>query len=246
VSPAKSKYRAHASNTQNELRERILMVAGRLLTKAGRDGITTRAVAEAAGVQPPVLYRLFKDKDSLLDALAEHAFVRYLAKKQLRPSGKGAIDSLRAGWDLHVEFGLLNPALYLLMYAEPRKGGRSPAAEHSFQLLRAHIRDVAAEGRLRISEKSAAHLYHASALGTVLSLLNMAVEARDMSLSNTAREAALAAILTDLPTSKRPDLANAAITLRALLDDKAPLSPGERRLLVEWLDRLAEHRTEQS
>jgi AcrR family transcriptional regulator len=37
---------------------------------AGRRAVTTRAVAAGAGVQAPTIYRLFGDKDGLLDALA--------------------------------------------------------------------------------------------------------------------------------------------------------------------------------
>jgi len=55
-------------------RERILKAAMVLLPKGGRDALTTRAVAEAAGVQPPILYRLFSDKAGLLTAVAEYGF----------------------------------------------------------------------------------------------------------------------------------------------------------------------------
>ena len=60
-----------------------------------------------------------------------------------------------------------------------------------------------------------------------------------MTLSSMARESALAAITTDVPIYRKAGSAEAAIALRAVLDDTAPLSEGERSLLVEWLDRLA-------
>jgi AcrR family transcriptional regulator len=44
--------------------------------------VTTRSVALAAGVQPPTIYRLFGDKDGLLDAVAEHGFAHYAANKR--------------------------------------------------------------------------------------------------------------------------------------------------------------------
>jgi AcrR family transcriptional regulator len=49
--------------------------------------VTTRAVAEAAGVQAPTIYRLFGDENGLLDAVAEHGFASYLEDK--RPAGPG-------------------------------------------------------------------------------------------------------------------------------------------------------------
>ena len=97
-------------------------------------------------VQPPVLYRLFGDKNGLLDAVAAYGFTAYLAKKQ-PPDAKGdPVEALRAGWDLHVEFGLANPELYLLMYADPRPETGSPAAQKAFDLLNLHMQSVAAAG----------------------------------------------------------------------------------------------------
>src|SRR4051812_14085957 len=149
--------------TMIEARERIVEVAARLLAEGGREAVTTRAVTAAAGVQAPTLYRLFGDKAGLLDAVAEHGFAAYLATKQPpeRTPGADPVDSLRAGWDLHVGFGLANPALYSLMYGEPRPGTVSRAADAAFRTLRAHVRNIAEAGRLRIAEEHAVQLIHA-------------------------------------------------------------------------------------
>lgn len=228
-----------AANPRRELRDRILDAALKLLASEGRDAVTTRAVSDAAGVQPPILYRLFGDKRGLLDALAEYGFTAYLSQKQSLPLVDDPIEALRTGWDLHIDFGLTSPAIYLLMYAEPDPGKKSPAAQASFQMLRQHIGRVAAAGRLRVTEERAANLFHAAASGTVLTLLGMPPGKRDMTLSSLAREAALSAITTERPIYTKAGSAQAAIALRAVLDDAAPLSASERSLLVEWLDRLA-------
>ncbi len=225
---------------RDDTRARILHAALKMLTERGRDAITTRAVSEAAGVQPPVLYRLFQDKDGLLDALAEYGFSAYLARKSGRSAKRDPVEALRSGWDLHIEFGLSQPALYLLMYAEPRPGKITPAAELSFTILRNHIRQVAAAGRLRVAEERAINLYHAAAVGVVLVLLNSDPGARDLALSHMTREAALSAIAdVDTPSpSLEPD-AKAATTLLAALDKDSPFSSGELPLMKEWLTRLA-------
>ncbi|MCX2947312.1 hypothetical protein [Lentzea sp. NEAU-D7] len=61
----------------------------------------------------------------------------------------------------------------------------------------------------------------------------------DFALSERVREAALAGVLrttTESPAGR----ADAALTLRALVDDDpGALTPGERALLGELLDRLA-------
>ena len=109
-------------------RDRIVAAAAALLAAGGREGVSTRAVSAAAGVQAPAIYRLFGDKQGLLDAVAAHGFTSYLDDKTDLKPGDDPVGDLRAGWDLHIGFGLANPALYSLMYGEPRPGASSPAA----------------------------------------------------------------------------------------------------------------------
>lgn len=226
-----------------DVRTRIVAAAAKLLASKGRDALTTRGVAAAAGVQAPTLYRLFGDKGGLLDAVVEHGFAAYLSQKQVRPAGPDPIEDLRAGWDLHIEFGLANPALYALMYGDPRAGVTSSAAACAQRILQQHIRRLAVAGRLRVSEERAAELVHASGCGTVLTLLAMPAEHRDRGLSESAREAALAAITTQTPALEDPSPAAAAVALRAVLPDATSLTCRERQLLEEWLERLVASRS---
>ena len=62
-----------------DARSRIVDAAARLLREHGPAAVTTRGVAEAAGVQAPTIYRLFGDKDGLLEAVAEHVMAGYVA-----------------------------------------------------------------------------------------------------------------------------------------------------------------------
>lgn len=224
---------------RQELRRRIVDAAAALLASAGRDAVTTRAVAAAAGVQAPTLYRIFGDKEGLLDAVAEHGFRTYLSRKALTPSGD-PVDDLRAGWDLHVAFGLAHPALYALMYGDPRPGRTSAAADRAARALHSHVHRVAEAGRLRIGEDRAAAVFHAAGCGTVLTLLALPEDRRDPALSTVTREAVLAAVTTDPVTPAPTGPAASAVTLRAALPTVAALSAGERVLLGEWLDRIAE------
>src|SRR4051812_30650400 len=109
-----------SGSVRDETRARIVTVAARLLAEQGRDALTTRAVATAAGVQPPTIYRFFGDKNGLVEAVAEHGFATYLAGKEMPPADADPVEDLRVGWDLHVGFGLANPALYALMNSEPQ------------------------------------------------------------------------------------------------------------------------------
>lgn len=212
-----------------------------LLAEGGRDAVSTRAVSAAAGVQAPTLYRLFGDKQGLLDAVASRGFADYLGTKagENAPLGADPVEDLRTGWDRHVALGLANPALYALMYAEPRPDGWPPAASAAFEVLRGTIARIAAAGRLRVTEARAAEMVHAAGSGTTLTLIATPADRRDPDLSSRMREAMLAAVLTDAPSPTTPAPASAAVALRALLPRTTVLSSAEEALLIEWLDRIA-------
>lgn len=224
---------------QTDLRQRILSAASELLTAGGTEAVTTRAVAEAAGVQTPALYRFFKDKSALLDALVEFGFAAYLASKPPAPDPGDPIAALRRGWDLHVEFGLSNPALYRLMYADGRL--MPGAALAVYRRVQHQISRIAASGRLRLDETRAAQLLQSAACGLVFTLLNIPESERDMSLSAIARDAAFASITLEVPLVRTPTIAAAAIALRARLDGTDALTEMERGMMAEWLDRIAHY-----
>ncbi|WP_446044791.1 TetR/AcrR family transcriptional regulator [Streptomyces olivaceus] len=222
----------------DQTRQRVVEAAIGLLTRGGRDAVTTRAVAEAAGLQPPAIYRLFGDKDGLLDAVAEHGFTAFLASKRIDPDPPDPIADLRAGWDVAVEFGLANPALYTLMYAEPARA-ESAAFRTGMGVLMGRIRRLAAGGWLRVDEELAAQIIHATARGAVLTWLSLPEDRRDPALLTTLRESMVAAVTVDQPAVRGSGPAGAARALRAALPEQTLLSEAEQRLLTEWLGRLA-------
>lgn len=216
-------------------RTRILQAAGQLLARAGRDALTTRAVAAAARVQAPTIYRLFGDKRGLLDAVVARGLATYMRAKASRTPIADPVADLRHGWDLHVAFGLAHPAVYALM-ADPSL--QLPAGREGLAYLERHIERIAVAGRLRVPAPRAVALVHAAGLGTVLALLERPAADRDPELSVTAREAVIAAITTRAPVVKANRVATAAIALRAGLAGLTQLSAPERALLDEWLRRL--------
>ncbi|MCZ4095370.1 TetR/AcrR family transcriptional regulator [Streptomyces sp. So13.3] len=221
-----------------EPRQRVIEAAADLLAREGRDAVTTRAVAVAAGLQPPAIYRLFGDKDGLLEAVAEHGFAAFLATKHVDPDPPDLIEDLRSGWDLAVEFGLDNPALYTLMYSEPTRA-TSAAFKAGMEILMGRIRRLAAGGWLRVDEELAATLIHATARGAVLTWLSLPEDRRNPALLTTLRESVVAAVTNQEPAVQDAGPAGAARALRAALPEQTTLSSGEQHLLSEWLDRLA-------
>jgi AcrR family transcriptional regulator len=226
------------------VRERIVTAALGLLVEGGPDAVSTRAVSAAAGVQAPTIYRLFGDKQGLLDEVASQGFRRYLADKASREPTDDPVQDLRDGWDAHVEMGLAQPALYRLMYERAVDGGStSPAAAAAVDVLGGHVARVARAGRLRVPVERAVALVHAAGRGTVLTLIDAPADRRDPLLSPTARDAVIAAITTDAPPAARPGPVPAALALAEAVGDPEVLtdvlSDAERLLLGEWLARIA-------
>jgi AcrR family transcriptional regulator len=222
-------------------RATIVDVAARLLQEQGPAAVTTRGVAQAAGVQAPAIYRLFGDKDGLLDAVAEHVMATYVATKSAdaRSSSADAADplaDLRAGWDRHIDFGIANPALFRLLN-DPGRASPSPAAATGLEVLRSRVRRVAEAGRLRVGERRAVEVIHAAGTGAVLTLLATPPEGRDRRLADAMYEAVAGAILTDVPTVERDDPISTAVAFRAVAPRLPGLSEAELALLSEWLDR---------
>jgi AcrR family transcriptional regulator len=226
-------------------RDRIVRAAANLLVDRGREAVTTRAVAAGAGVQAPTIYRQFGDMRGLLDEVASYGFSTYLRDKTMREREEDPVEDLRRGWDLHVEFGLANPTLYTLMYGDPTSGTESTAAVEAATILRDLVRRVAEAGRLRVSVERAANMIHAVGCGVTLTLIGARPADRDPALSETTREAILAAVTSDEPEdwkeqNDRDRVANRAVALKAVLPEaENDLSSGEKTLLSEWLDRLS-------
>lgn len=222
----------------NGTRARIIAAAADLIAKGGTEAATTRAVAAAAGMQAPAIYRLFGDKTGLLDAVAESALAQYVAEKADGKHDADPLADLRMGWDTHIAFGLAHPAIFALISTRVA-GPPSPAATAGMAVLRDRVRRVAQEGRLRVTEERAVDLIHAMGTGTILTLLEARHEDRD-GLADAARDAVFAAVLREQPSPAEYGPAGAASALRARLDHLEALTPGERLLLGELLARVAQ------
>lgn len=230
-----------ATEQTDTLRARILLAASKLISSNGPDAATTRAVAAAADVQAPAIYRIFGDKRGLLDAVTEHGLATYVAEKSTREPHEDPVEDLRLGWDIHVSFGLAHPGLFSIMSSDSGAQIPSPAVSAGTQLLQRRVNRIAQAGRLKVDEDRAVALLHSTCVGTVLALLRQPQDQRDLSLSKAAREAVLAAITAETTSDECPEVA-AALTLGAFLDDNDVLSPGEKHLLSELLERIVEGR----
>jgi AcrR family transcriptional regulator len=225
--------------SRDRTRAQLVEVAARLLATDGPDAVTTRSVALAAGVQAPTIYRLFGDKNGLLQAVAEHGFTSYMARKRPVEVDDDPVENLRAGWELHVGFGLANPGLFRLMNTALRTPDGQAAAATGAAVLQARVHRVAEAGRLRVTERRAVELIRAAGTGVVFTLIDQPEDERDEGLAETAWESVCATILVDESTDAVTSPAAAAVTLHAALPSLTALTATERALLADWLDRIA-------
>lgn len=226
--------------TMNDIRAQIVVAAAKLVGEGGAAALTTRAVAGAAGVQAPVIYRLFGDKRGLLDAVAEAVFAAYVAQKAERSSISDPVDALRAGWDDHIAFGLANPDIFVLTnisYPEPLPR----AALAGKAVLRERVRAIARAGRLRLSEERAVDLMHAIGVGTVLALIEKRADKTE-GLAEAAWEILAAEILAGEAAVPDVQASVLASALRARSEAFSDMTPGELLLLDELLRRISESR----
>jgi AcrR family transcriptional regulator len=238
-----------------DARARILRAATELLATGGRNAVTTRAVSAAAGVQAPTIYRHFGDMQGLLDVAARETLAVHVRDQAARALTNDSVEDLRRGWDLHIAFGLAHPDAFALLYSAPSVAASVSVIHEGVEVLQGLVARIAEAGRLRVDVAHATDLLHAAGTGVTLTLAATPPEERDPRLSETMREAILTALTVPASAATPNGETNAApaaeqvavhaVALQALLTD-APsvLSPAERQLLSDWLDRLATARNQ--
>jgi AcrR family transcriptional regulator len=135
-----------ARGSGHELRGQILRVAMDILADVGNtDALTMRAVASAAGVSAPSVYRHFPDKQSLVRELLTSGFAEF--EQALRAAaddaGDNPLDRATAMARAYIQSGLGNPGTYRVLFSARNAGpaglGLPDNVEHpgaaSFKLL---------------------------------------------------------------------------------------------------------------
>jgi AcrR family transcriptional regulator len=138
-------------------RDRILAAARALFLRHGLEGVSMRAVAARVGLTPMALYRHFRSKEALHEALVEqgHAvFLQYLQRALAEPSPEGRL--ARSGSE-YLNFALEHRQDYRMMFMTalpPRASTASPAWRDvaTFRFLVDRIREAAAAGLLRADD----------------------------------------------------------------------------------------------
>ncbi|HTW09609.1 MAG TPA: TetR/AcrR family transcriptional regulator [Acidimicrobiales bacterium] len=100
------------------MRGQILDAARALLAETeDESAVSIRAVAERVGVTTPSIYRHFKDKEALMDAVCSEVFgaLAVALERAAEPAGS-PLERLLAQGRAYVQFALANPEQYRMVF----------------------------------------------------------------------------------------------------------------------------------
>ena len=102
-----------------DLRAGCLRAAMELLEEDGATALSLRAVARRAGVSPGAPYRHYADRDALISAVAAVGYRELAAHLAAAHPAPSTPDDLAAVAVAYVDFALVRPALFRVMFSEP-------------------------------------------------------------------------------------------------------------------------------
>ena len=116
---AKSVPREKKAYHHGDLKSVLLDETARILREEGEDALSLRRLAANIGVSRTAPYHHFRDKQSLLCAVAEEGFSRFNLNMKTaleKARGKGGQQAMRAYVKAYVNFAMMNSEYYDLMY----------------------------------------------------------------------------------------------------------------------------------
>jgi len=101
------------------LRERVLEVAEEIIANKGAQHVTMRRIASSIDYAPTVLYRLFANKDDLMDHLIVRGYggVRSRYEEVMNRSGLEPLQKLAAVLSAYCAYALEHPNHYQMWFA---------------------------------------------------------------------------------------------------------------------------------
>ncbi len=137
------------------LREEILAGATRLLEATGsEESVTLRSVAREVGIAAPSIYAHFPDREAIVDAVVDAAFIQLGEATGLASGGAGEdpVTRLLAGCQAYARFAIERPGRYRMMFGRTRDDDATtqianPLRRGTLQALADAIGACAAAGR---------------------------------------------------------------------------------------------------
>lgn len=163
------------------LRKEILDAARQLFVREGYENFSMRKLAEKIEYSPTTIYLYFRDKADLLSNLCEDSFSKLVQQLETIASlATDPVECLRASMLAYVEFGVKNPANYLVTFVVPQPLSASGSGRHTgptgmglqaLDCLRQAIAECMRAGKLRKLELEKASQTIWAAVHGITSLL---------------------------------------------------------------------------
>ncbi len=136
------------------LRQALVTAARAALKEKGVDKLSLREVARNTGVSHAAAYHHFRDKTSVIAAVAVAAFEELEVAMQAVPSGDNATRRLEALMRVYVAFALDHPDEFRLMFSPQLRSDEvrtevERAGRATYELIIAALASLEAAGRLR-------------------------------------------------------------------------------------------------
>lgn len=138
----KNRSAARREAQRGRLRDLLLVVAEEQLLEKGYEGFSLREVAEATQYTPTTIYRHFRDRDALIEAVLQkwfQKFARALEEADRPDAAPG--ERMASLGDAYLRFALAQPGRYRVMFLDRPDIGVMPDES-------AHFRDDPAFGVL--------------------------------------------------------------------------------------------------
>ena len=151
---------------KQELRERILDAARRIVVREGFGALSMRKIADAIEYSPATLYLHFDSRDAIARALCAEGYAQLLASFEPLIAIADPAERMKAMGRAYVSFGLAHPETYRLIFMEDpsytgaalvgSEGAKAgdEADETAFRLMIESIDALKAAGRLPAASDS--------------------------------------------------------------------------------------------
>jgi AcrR family transcriptional regulator len=143
---------------QKEAFRRVILDSARtIFIREGYDGVSMRKLAEEIDYSPTTIYLYFKNRDELLFAICEDFFTTFLAElNRIRSVSRDPIGTLRQAFLYLINFGLMNPDQYKLIFFTKSVYGtreqmveKESMARNTYFVFKEIVQDCIDAGKLR-------------------------------------------------------------------------------------------------
>ncbi len=146
-------------------RAEILSAAERIFVAHGYEAATIRKIADEVGVSSTALYMHFSDKDQILLEICKGVVEELLAMKtEIAAMPVDSVARVRMMLEAYVRFALQHPNAYRLVFCSSpevdsirRQDETNRLGAQCLDRFESVIREIAAEGRLRVGDPKTAH-----------------------------------------------------------------------------------------